>query len=137
MKLLTITSSMLIGVALTTGAAALDVDWHFPPYKPVPLDSAQIKSVGSHTLGDLMRKLGQCVQRSQTPRQNRHRKQRIKTPPPRCWMERLRLGRCLAQRQLRRDEPFEKKSAIPSPHPFRSPLTRLRFTSTRRLQLSA
>ena len=55
MKLLTITSSMLIGVALTTGAAALDVDPHFPPYKPVPLDSVQIKSVGSDTLGDLMR----------------------------------------------------------------------------------
>jgi phosphate transport system substrate-binding protein len=55
MKRLTIASAMLIGVALTTGAAALDVDPHFPPYKPVSLDSAQIKSVGSDTLGDLMR----------------------------------------------------------------------------------
>jgi len=55
MKLLSIASSMLIGVALTTGAFADDVDPHFPPYKPVPLNSAQIKSVGSDTLGDLMR----------------------------------------------------------------------------------
>ena len=55
MKLLTIASSMLLSVALTTGAGALEVDPHFPPYKPVPLDSAQMKSVGSDTLGDLMR----------------------------------------------------------------------------------
>jgi hypothetical protein len=55
MKLLTIASSILLSVTLTTGAGALDVDPQFPPHKPVPLDSAQIKSVGSDTLGDLMR----------------------------------------------------------------------------------
>jgi len=55
MKLLTIASSILLSVTLTTGAGALDVDPHFPPYKPVRLDSAEIKSVGSDTLGDLMR----------------------------------------------------------------------------------
>jgi phosphate transport system substrate-binding protein len=54
-KLAIIASSMLIAVALKTGATALDVDPHFPPYKPVPLDGVQIKSVGSDTLGDLMR----------------------------------------------------------------------------------
>jgi phosphate transport system substrate-binding protein len=55
MKLLTIVSSILLSLTLTTGAGALDVDPQFPLYKPVRLDSAQIKSVGSDTLGDLMR----------------------------------------------------------------------------------
>jgi phosphate transport system substrate-binding protein len=55
MKLLTIALSILLSVTLTTGAGALDVDPQFPPYKPVRLDGAEIKSVGSDTLGDLMR----------------------------------------------------------------------------------
>ena len=38
-----------------TGADAVDVDPHFPAYKPVTVGSAQITSVGSDTLGDLMR----------------------------------------------------------------------------------
>ena len=36
-------------------AQALDLDPHLPAYQPVPIGSAQIKSVGSDTLGDLMR----------------------------------------------------------------------------------
>ena len=55
MKTLSLASSVLIGVTLVTGARALDLDRQLPAYKPVPIDSAEIKSVGSDTLGDLMR----------------------------------------------------------------------------------
>ncbi len=56
MKILSFATSVLIGVgALVTGAHAVDVDPQIPAYKPVPVGSAQITSVGSDTLGDLMR----------------------------------------------------------------------------------
>ena len=55
MKTLSFASSILIGVTLVTRAHALDVDPQFPAYKPVSVGSAQIKSVGSDTLGELMR----------------------------------------------------------------------------------
>ncbi len=55
MKTLALVSSVLIGITLATGAHSLDLDPHFPAYQPVATDSAQIKSVGSDTLGDLMR----------------------------------------------------------------------------------
>src|SRR5271166_2962217 len=56
MKILSFATSVLIGVAaLATGAHAVDVDPQLPAYKPVPVGSAQIRSVGSDTLGDLMR----------------------------------------------------------------------------------
>jgi phosphate binding protein len=55
MKTLFVASYALIGVALATGAEGLEVDPKIPGYQPVPVGSAQIKSVGSDTLGDLMR----------------------------------------------------------------------------------
>jgi phosphate transport system substrate-binding protein len=55
MKPLNIASSILIGVTLVTRAHALDVDPQIPAYKPVQVGSAEIKSVGSDTLGELMR----------------------------------------------------------------------------------
>jgi phosphate transport system substrate-binding protein len=55
MKILSLASSVLIGMTLVTGAHALDVDPQIPAYKRVPVGAAQITSVGSDTLGDLMR----------------------------------------------------------------------------------
>ena len=56
MKILSFATSVLIGAAaLVTRAHAVDVDPQLPAYKPVPVGSAQITSVGSDTLGDLMR----------------------------------------------------------------------------------
>ena len=55
MKMLRFASSVVIGATLATGADALDVDPQIPPYKPAQLGSAKIKSVGSDTMGDLMR----------------------------------------------------------------------------------
>ena len=58
MKAVTIVSSLIIGL-LSTGARALEADPQLPVYTPVLVGSAQIKSVGSDTLGDLMRSWAQ------------------------------------------------------------------------------
>ena len=59
MKIISFAASLLIGVAaLVTRAHAVDIDPQLPAYKPVPVGSAEIKSVGSDTLGDLMRNWG-------------------------------------------------------------------------------
>ena len=55
MKAIRLALSLIVGMTLTTAAHALDVDPQLPAYTPVPVGSAQIKSVGSDTLGDLMR----------------------------------------------------------------------------------
>jgi phosphate transport system substrate-binding protein len=55
MRIVSLASSGIIAMTLATGAHALDVDPQLPAYKPVPVGAAQIKSVGSDTLGDLMR----------------------------------------------------------------------------------
>lgn len=55
MKAIRLASSLIIGVTLATGARALDVDPQLPAYKAVSLGAAEIKSVGSDTLGELMR----------------------------------------------------------------------------------
>jgi phosphate transport system substrate-binding protein len=55
MKTLSLASSFLIGVTLVTGAHALDVDPQLPAYVPAPVGAAVVKSVGSDTMGELMR----------------------------------------------------------------------------------
>ena len=55
MKAISLASSLVIGLTLAAAAHALDVDPQLPAYLPVPVGSALIKSVGSDTLGDLMR----------------------------------------------------------------------------------
>jgi phosphate transport system substrate-binding protein len=55
MRIVSLASSVIIAMTLAAGAHALDVDPQLPAYKPVPVGAAQIKSVGSDTLGDLMR----------------------------------------------------------------------------------
>jgi len=55
MKTLSLASSVLIAMTLVTRALALDVDPQLPAYKPVQLGRTEIKSVGSDTMGDLMR----------------------------------------------------------------------------------
>jgi phosphate transport system substrate-binding protein len=46
---------LVIGFGLPTGARALEVDPQLPAYAPMPVGAAVIKSVGSDTMGDLMR----------------------------------------------------------------------------------
>jgi phosphate transport system substrate-binding protein len=52
-KLLGLAAALATGVAMVTSAMALDPA--LPPYKASPVGDAAIKSVGSDTLGDLMR----------------------------------------------------------------------------------
>ncbi len=55
MKPIGLAACLVIGLTLSTTARALDVDPQLPAYQPVPVGSAVIKSVGSDTMGDLMR----------------------------------------------------------------------------------
>lgn len=55
MKTIGLASCLVIGLALSTAAHGLEVDPQLPAYRPVPVGSAAIKSVGSDTMGDLMR----------------------------------------------------------------------------------
>lgn len=55
MKLLGIAAVFAANVAFVAGAFAVDVDPALPAYKPVGSVSGQIKSVGSDTMGNLMR----------------------------------------------------------------------------------
>lgn len=47
--------SLIIGFSLSTRAHALEVDPQIPAYAPAPVGAAVIKSVGSDTMGELMR----------------------------------------------------------------------------------
>jgi len=55
MKTSTLALSVLVGVTLGTGARAVDLDPQLPPYAPAPVSAALIKSVGSDTMGELMK----------------------------------------------------------------------------------
>ena len=77
MKTLSLASSVLIGVTLVTGARALDVDPQLPAYKPVQLGSAEIKSVGSDTMGDLMRNWADQFTKLNPDSEDRSGEQRI------------------------------------------------------------
>ena len=77
MKTLSLASSVFIGVTLVTRALALDVDSQLPAYKPVQLGSAEIKSVGSDTMGDLMRNWAAQFTKLNPSSEDRSRKQGI------------------------------------------------------------
>jgi phosphate transport system substrate-binding protein len=109
MKLLTIASSILLSVTLTTGAGALDVDPQFPPYKPVPLDSAQIKSVGSDTLGDLMRNWADDFSKLNPNVKIDVESKGSGTAPPALLDGSSQLGPMSRPMRSEEYEPFEKK----------------------------
>jgi phosphate transport system substrate-binding protein len=54
-KAMSLALSLAASVTLATAASALDLDPELPAYRPTPVAGAQIKSVGSDTLGELMR----------------------------------------------------------------------------------
>ncbi len=109
MKAIRLASSLIIGVALASGARALDVDPQIPPYTTVPLASAQIKSVGSDTLGDLMKswadefmKLNPSVKIDVDARGS-------STAPPALLDGGAQLGPMSRWMRSEEYEPFEKK----------------------------
>ena len=118
MKTLNIASSILIGVTLVTRAHALDVDPQIPAYKPVSVGSAEIKSVGSDTLGDLMRNWADQFSKLNPNVKIEVESKGSSTAPPALLDGVSQLGPM--SRPMRSDEyePFEKKYGYhPAPFP--------------------
>jgi phosphate transport system substrate-binding protein len=55
MKQMVLAASLVIGLMQTTPALTLEVDPQLPAYAPAPVGAAVIKSVGSDTMGELIR----------------------------------------------------------------------------------
>ena len=119
MKLLTIALSMLLSAALSTGAGALDVDPHFPLYEPVALDGAQIKSVGSDTLGDLMRSWADAFSKLNPNVKIEVESKGSNTAPSALLDRASQLGPMSRPMRIEEYEPFEKKYGY---HPVSFPV---------------
>jgi phosphate transport system substrate-binding protein len=109
MKTLSLVSSVLFGVTLVTGAHALDVDPQLPAYKPVPIGSTEIKSVGSDTLGDLMRKWADQFTKLNPTVKIEVESKGSSTAPPALLDGVSQLGPMSRPMRSEEYEPFEKK----------------------------
>ena len=94
---------------LMTGAQALDVDPQLPAYKPVPVGSAQIKSVGSDTLGDLMRNWADAIRKLNPNVKIEVESKGSSTAPPALLDGVSQLGPMSRPMRSEEYEPFEKK----------------------------
>ena len=109
MKAANFASSVVIGMTLATGAHALDVDPQLPAYKPVPAGSAQIRSVGSDTLGDLMRRWADEFTKSNPNVKIEVDSRGSSTAPPALLDGLSELGPMSRPMRSQEYEPFEKK----------------------------
>ena len=109
MKTLSLASSVLIGVILATRALALDVDPQLPAYKPVQLGSAEIKSVGSDTMGDLMRNWAAQFTKLNPAVKIEVESKGSSTAPPALIDGASQLGAMSRSMRSEEYEPFEKK----------------------------
>jgi phosphate transport system substrate-binding protein len=110
MKILSFATSVLIGVAaLVTGAHAVDVDPQLPAYKPVPVGSAQITSVVSDTLGDLMRNWADEFSKLNPNVKIEVESKGSSTAPPALLDGVSQLGPMSRPMRSEEYEPFEKK----------------------------
>jgi phosphate transport system substrate-binding protein len=109
MKTLSLASSVLIGVTLVTRALALDVDPQLPAYKPVQLGSAEIKSVGSDTMGDLMRNWAAQFTKLNPAVKIEVQSKGSSTAPPALIDGASQLGAMSRSMRSEEYEPFEKK----------------------------
>ncbi len=109
MRVTSLASSMIISIAMATGAHALDVDPQLPVYKPVPVGAAQIKSVGSDTLGDLMRGWASEFMKLNPDVKIDVVSQGSATAPPALIDGTAQIGPMSRAMQSEEYEPFEKK----------------------------
>ena len=72
---------IVFGLALAAQAYAVDLDPALPPYKAKSLGDATIKSVGSDTLGELMKSLGRRFHEAEPEREDTNREQRFRHRP--------------------------------------------------------
>ena len=135
MKAVTIVSSLIIGL-LSTGARALEADPQLPVYRPVLVGGAQIKSVGSDTLGDLMRSWAQEFTKLNPNVKIEVDSQGSSTAPPALLDGVSQIGPMSRPMRSEEYEPFEKKYGYHPPR-FRSLSMRSRFLSIRTIRSSA
>ncbi len=110
MKILSFATSVLIGAAaLVTRAQAVDLDPQLPAYKPVPVGSAQIKSIGSDTLGDLMRNWADEFAKLNPNVKIEVESKGSATAPPALLDGAAQLGPMSRPMRSEEYEPFEKK----------------------------
>ena len=110
MKLLSFATSVLIAVgAMATRAHAVDVDPEIPTYKPVPVGSAQITSVGSDTLGDLMRNWADEFTKLNSNVKIQVESKGSSTAPPALLDGLSQFGAMSRPMRSEEYEPFEKK----------------------------
>jgi len=119
MKTLSFASSVLIGVTLVTRALALDVDPQLPAYKPAQLGSAEIKSVGSDTMGDLMRNWSAQFTKLNPAVKIEVESKGSSTAPPALIDGASQLGAMSRSMRSEEYEPFEKKCGY---HPSSFPV---------------
>jgi phosphate transport system substrate-binding protein len=108
MKAVTLVSSLIIGL-LSTGTRALDVDPQLPVYTPVAVGSARIKSVGSDTLGDLVRNWAQAFTKLDPNVKIEVDSQGSSTAPPALLDGVSQIGPMSRPMRSEEYEPFEKK----------------------------
>jgi phosphate transport system substrate-binding protein len=108
MKAVTIVSSLIIGLTLSTGTRALDVDPQLPVYTPVAVGSARIKSVGSDTLGDLVRNWAQAFTKLNPNVKIEVDSQGSSTAPPALLDGVSQIGPMSRPMRSQEYEPFEK-----------------------------
>jgi len=109
MKAISLASSVIIGMTLATGAHALDVDPQLPAYEPVPIGAALIKSVGSDTLGDLMRNWADEFAKLNPNVKIEVNSQGSATAPPALLDGVSQIGPMSRPMGSKEYEPFEKK----------------------------
>jgi phosphate transport system substrate-binding protein len=109
MKVVNLASSVIVGMTLATGAHALDVDSQLPAYKPVPVGSALIKSVGSDTLGDLMRNWADAFSKLNPSVKIEIDSRGSRTAPRALVDGASQIGPMSRPMQSEEYEPFEKK----------------------------
>lgn len=136
MKAVYVTMTLIVGMTLATRAIALDVDPRLPPYKATPTDAAQIKSVGSDTLGDLMRDWADAFTKLNPNVKFDIESKGSATAPPALLDGAAQFGPMSRSMHSEEYEPFEKKYGY-HPASFRSPSMRWLFMSTRATQSNA
>jgi phosphate transport system substrate-binding protein len=119
MKTLGFASFVLIGVTLVTRALALDVDPQLPAYKPAQLGSAEIKSVGSDTMGDLMRTWADAFSKLNPSVKIDVESKGSNTAPSALLDGASQLGPMSRPMRIEEYEPFEKKYGY---HPVSFPV---------------
>ncbi len=101
--------ALLLTAGLIFSAHAVDVDPQLPPYAPTPVGAAVIKSVGSDTMGDLMRNWASAFSKLNPDVKFEIESKGSGTAPAALLDGTSQLGPMSRPMQSDEYEPFEKK----------------------------